>query len=184
MQPSPGKKSTEFYITLLIVLIPALTGVMVNFYGGEDRLPEWARLASLMGGAALSVLAGLGYQVSRTGVKKEAIKAQGELEKAKLDYQEDPEGGFIRLALLPILACLLLLAGCVTMAPFDPMTAEQIQKTIEFEEMDFERSMETLDSLEAPDLDKNGLKLRHDGEMARLRAWLSAEEAKRLEGEQ
>lgn len=77
---------------------------------------------------------------------------------------------------------IVALAGCnVTMKQYDPMTVKQINNTIDFEERDFEETLEDLGEAEASDQAKNGATTRHKAEMSRLRAWLLAEEAKKLE---
>lgn len=61
-----GYKSTEFYVTLFVVLLGA--------FMGSGLLPEshWAMQAA---GVAASILAALGYQVNRTMFKRTKLQS-------------------------------------------------------------------------------------------------------------
>jgi hypothetical protein len=84
--------------------------------------------------------------------------------------------------LLALTLVLVALSGCqITLQRFDPMTAEQVEKTISFEEKNFTMTSEALISLGAPYSVVKSLELRHDSEIARLRAWLLAELAKKVD---
>lgn len=84
--------------------------------------------------------------------------------------------------LLTLTVVLVTLSGCAfTLQSYDPMTVAQIEKTIAFEEMDFAMTDKALEDLQAPDIVRGSLELRHDSEIARLRAWLLAELAKRVD---
>jgi hypothetical protein len=85
--------------------------------------------------------------------------------------------------LLTLTIVLALLSGCemFKLHQFDPMTAAQIERTIAFEEADYAMTDKALEDLGAPDVVRDSLELRHDSEIARLRAWLLAELAKRVD---
>ena len=59
-----GRKTTEFWVTMLVIVLGATTAGLGQFYG-ED-LPEWARAVTVAVGSIMTVLAALGYQVART----------------------------------------------------------------------------------------------------------------------
>jgi hypothetical protein len=63
MQTTPGYKSTEFYLSLLAMLVGALLA--------SGALPEHT-IAFKIAGIGATVLAALGYTVSRTLVKNGA----------------------------------------------------------------------------------------------------------------
>ncbi len=74
-----------------------------------------------------------------------------------------------------VLLVFLLLPGCFTIVRHDPVTLEQIEKTIAFEEQDFDLSRQGM----LDQLDILGLTIRHESELLRLWAWLHYEEAKK-----
>lgn len=86
---------------------------------------------------------------------------------------------------LSICLAALLLAGCAQFAPkaFDPVTLSEIDQTVEFETKDFDASKKALLDLNAPPVVLTELEIRHDSEIARLKAWKVAEEAKKIPGE-
>jgi len=75
------------------------------------------------------------------------------------------------------------LSGCsaLQMHQFDPMTAAQIEKTVVFENTDFALADKALSDLNAPDVVRLSLKVRHESEISRLDAWLAAEKAKQIQ---
>lgn len=118
-----GIKSTEFWVTAVTVILGVVTPTLVNLYGDESNLPEWAKAVSVLAGAGLSVLAGLGYTVARSSVKKAELEASTrtfeadtEASIAVLEHQtrQDPkntrEEGRVLLPLL--LAIVLGMIGC------------------------------------------------------------------------
>lgn len=80
---------------------------------------------------------------------------------------------------LAALVAVLLLAGCLQVVPYDPVTASQIERTIAFERADYQMSREALEALGAPDIALDSLDARHRSEMLRLEAWRLSEEAKK-----
>jgi hypothetical protein len=79
----------------------------------------------------------------------------------------------------------LLLAGCAQFAPkaFDPVTLSEIDQTIDYETKDYDASKKALLVLGAPQIVLTELEIRHDSEIARLKAWKVSEEAKKIPGE-
>jgi len=172
---------------------------LVNFYGSEGNFPDWAKVTSVLVGAALSVLAGLGYARERTKVKNEAMKAQTEKSKANADARaREAEAKVVleearvnasvakrsSIGVLLISLCLVGL-GCesFSLKAYDPITVRQIETTIEFETDDYRLSREALEEAEAEPQRLLELEIRHDAEIARLGAWKRAEEAKKIEDE-
>jgi len=84
---------------------------------------------------------------------------------------------------LILLCAVFALGGCnlLELHKFDPMTVAQIDKTIDFENTDFALADKALSDLNAPEIVRNSLKIRHDSEIIRLQAWKGAEEAKKAE---
>lgn len=85
--------------------------------------------------------------------------------------------------LLSLTVVLVALSGCnmFQLHKFDPLTVAQIERTISFEEADFAMTDEALADLGATDVVRGSLELRHKSELARLRAWLLAELAKKVD---
>lgn len=75
-----------------------------------------------------------------------------------------------------LLLVFLLLSGCFTIVKYDPVTLEQIEKTIEFEIQNFKLSRRGM--LDHRDI--LSLTIRHESELLRLGAWLHSEEAKKM----
>lgn len=75
MTPTPGYKTTEFALTMLVHLLTVL--VQANVLAADS---PWAKIASLV----LSALAQFGYTVSRGSVKSAEATAAGAIEVAKL----------------------------------------------------------------------------------------------------
>ena len=65
----PGVKSTEFWLSLLAVILGALTTAGLF---DDPSMPTWA---GKVVGLAISVLAALGYTASRGLVKSSELKA-------------------------------------------------------------------------------------------------------------
>jgi hypothetical protein len=75
------------------------------------------------------------------------------------------------------LCVLLLLSGC-RLKQYDPVTADQISRTLSYETATYDYVVAALeDGVWAAD-ERLGLEVRHESELARLEAWLRAEEAK------
>lgn len=87
---------------------------------------------------------------------------------------------------LVLMCAVFALGGCsaLELHKFDPMTVEQIDKTINFENLDFDMADKALADLNAPEIVRTSLKVRHDSEIIRLQAWKGAEEAKKAEDAQ
>jgi hypothetical protein len=84
---------------------------------------------------------------------------------------------------LVLLCTAFAIGGCsaLNLHKFDPMTVEQIDRTINFENLDFDLADKALADLSAPDIVRTSLKVRHDSEIIRLQTWKGAEEAKKAE---
>lgn len=67
--PTPGWKTSEFWITLIVILIGALPS--------SGLIAEGSQAAKIVG-LAISVLGGLGYMQSRTSLKKAHVWAASE----------------------------------------------------------------------------------------------------------
>ncbi len=82
---------------------------------------------------------------------------------------------------LAVLLVLLLLSGCLTVTRYDPNVVVQIEKTIEFEELDYELTRNAMSRVgdQRTHGDLLGLKIRHESELYRLWAWLHAERGKK-----
>lgn len=72
-----------------------------------------------------------------------------------------------------IVVVTLLLSGCLSIPAFDQVTTDQIELTIEFENLAFS-------FIEEPTADDQAI---HDSEITRLQAWLAYEGSKKLTGE-
>lgn len=70
--------------------------------------------------------------------------------------------------------------GCGSLKRHDPLTVEQVQKTLEFEDGDYTLTVAALEDGEFSDIERQSMEVRHASEMSRLRAWLEAEEAKKV----
>lgn len=185
METRPGLKSTEFWITAAVAVLGMVGPALLNTFGSEDNLPDWAKTLTQIAGAGLAALTAMGYTVSRAGVKKAQLQAKSEDTRARADVKSSENYANSKsqtlLSLLLVCAFVPLTLGCVTAPPaFDSMTVGQISETINFEVLDFGLTLEDMEECGAPEKDINDLKFRHDAEIARLNAWLEAEEAKRL----
>lgn len=81
-----------------------------------------------------------------------------------------------RLSKLLLIGAILCLTGCLTVKAYDPITVQQIEATISFETKDYLLSKRAIED----DRFRLGLTIRHESELARLKAWLRAEKAKKL----
>jgi hypothetical protein len=72
-----GLNTSEFWVILVVAILSVVSPTLINYFGSEDALPDWAKLASVLAGSALSVFAALGYAKGRVELKKEEIKAGG-----------------------------------------------------------------------------------------------------------
>jgi hypothetical protein len=185
METRSGIKTTEFWISAIVAILGVVTPTLINFYGDQANFPEWAKGASVLAGAIMSVLAAMGYTVSRAVVKKTEIDAAARKKEADTELaisREDRRAGGTLTSLLVGVLLLLgpFLGGCASLVPppYDPITLEQIGQTINFENADYTETKEALEAcgdaralLEA--------EIRHESELIRLEAWKKAEEAKR-----
>ena len=86
METRTGIYSTEFWLSAVVAILGVVTPTLINFYGDETSLPEWARGASVIAGAVMSVFAALGYTVARSSVKKAELEAGARAEEASLEH--------------------------------------------------------------------------------------------------
>jgi hypothetical protein len=84
--------------------------------------------------------------------------------------------------LLSALLLLVCVSGCdmFQINRYDQMTVDQIDLTIAYELGDFQYIEKWLHTLDSPLLIED-LRMRHESELARLRAWKLMEEAKKLD---
>lgn len=83
---------------------------------------------------------------------------------------------------LAVLISALSLVGCgLSLKRYDPVTTGQVQKTIDFEREDYRLTAVALEDGLLDEKERVSLLTRHDSELARLEAWLAAEEAKKTE---
>lgn len=82
-----------------------------------------------------------------------------------------------------LLCTVVAFSGCglVQMYKYDPLTVNQIDKTIQYENQDFDMADKALAELNAPDIVRTSLKVRHESEIVRLNAWKDAEAAKKVD---
>jgi hypothetical protein len=184
MDTRSGIKSTEFWITALVAVLGIVSPTLINMFGSEDALPDWAKTASQLAGAGLAALAAMGYTVSRAGVKKAQLEATARDTEARamVKASENEAKSQTVKFLGAFLLCGLLLGsfGCVVPTAYDPVTVGQIDVTITFEEADFALSKKALEACGADSTEIRSLEVRHDAELIRLQAWRQAEEAKQL----
>jgi len=76
------EKKTELWVTLLAITVGVSMSALGQIF--PDTTPEWARIASLIGGTILTALSALGYTIARTAKKIAEGKAISEIEKAKI----------------------------------------------------------------------------------------------------
>lgn len=182
----------DWYLVGKIVLavLGAVTASVGQFYPAES-MPEWAKLFLVLGGAVAAAIGGVMAGKDIT-MKFKAVDKDGDGDvdyyvptdvEAKDGDKKPPVGPLMGLFLAVVL--MVGMSGCsmFEMHPYDPMTAAQIQKTITFEELDYSLSDAALKELSAPEAALEALKVRHDSEIARLKAWLLAEEAKKVDEE-
>lgn len=74
MEAKPGIKSTEFWITTVVAVLSVVTAALVSFFGSEEAFPAWAKAASVLAGAGLSVFAAMGYNKGRAAIKVAEIE--------------------------------------------------------------------------------------------------------------
>lgn len=177
----------KFWAKLISAVLGAVLAGIGQFYTDPATMPEWARLTMVIGGGLVSVIGASLLGIS--GVKKyRAVDKNGDgiiQVPDELVEDEDPKSGRTHLWLLWFVvatAMVFCFSGCSTfeMHKFDPMTAEQIQKTIEFEKSDFALVEAVLKVITAGNTYES-LLIRHESEIARLQAWLLAEQAKQIE---
>ena len=72
----------------------------------------------------------------------------------------------------------MIVSGCVSLdyQEYDPLTAQNVQSTIDYELADYELTK----SLTQRSRERTTLKLLHESEMKRLEVWLDYEKAKRI----
>lgn len=186
-----GKKTTEFWVTMVVTvlgaLLAALGALFPQLQDNPDAVPEWVRIASVLGGAAMSALAQLGYANSRAKVK--AAEAEGKamveasrqealglMEAAASKHRQQGRTSTLLVGAVALVGLLLLPACNMTLLKHDPVTVEQIQKTIEHE-----RATQAFVEGKLAGPDEIEFDVVSDAEIARLEAWLAAEEAKKLE---
>ena len=114
MQPTPGIKTTEFWLTLLAQLIGAIAASGLIIAG--------SKIATILGLATV-VLAQLGYIYHRTALKKACLVSPVPAPAPAPIKQ--PEGGFVVMHVLSLLALIsvvvaMLLTGCFKNAPATP----------------------------------------------------------------
>ena len=186
-----GSRTTEFWVTLMVIVLGAVTSGLGQFYS-EEGMPDWARATTVAIGSIMAVLAALGYTAARTVRKNRAddnataITTAAEVVKiAEADKiasiaehkKAEAEKGS---ALIWLLGCvtfvLLLLSGCgsLQMKAYDPVTETQIRTTIEH----YEQNAEWLKT-QVPDR-ATEIDFRKRAEVTRLEKWLKYEKAKEL----
>lgn len=183
----PGIKTTEFWLTALVTVLGIVGPTLLSIYGSEAAFPQWAKTASILAGAMMSVLATLGYNRSRAALKSSAMETQARMEETKmLSEKNNGEGGFARLGvmctvvLLTFFVTTSLGCGTFTLKKYDPETSYQIDKTIAHEKANAEMLMAPPAGMTLEQLAEQ-YKVLSDAEIARLEAWKAAEEAKKLE---
>ena len=70
MTPKPGLKTTEFWVTMIIIIAWSIVGGLVVAFPTE----MWVTIVSIVVGGIVSALTGVGYIISREKVKVEAEK--------------------------------------------------------------------------------------------------------------
>ena len=189
----PGKKTSEFWVTLLVIVLGATTAGLGQFYG--ENLPEWARAVTVAVGSIMTILAALGYQMARTvrqnnitdnavylqtaeqDVKKAEAEKIAAIAQTKIALAKAAEEGSASIGgVLGIVTLVLLFAiGCsLQMKAFDPVTVRQIDMTIEHYEQNAAWIKEQVPD-RAVEVD-----LRKKAEITRLQKWLEYEREKEL----
>jgi hypothetical protein len=177
--------TTKFWAKLASAVIGAVLAGIGQFYTDPASTPEWASLTLVIGGSLLSIIGTVFLGID--GAKK--MKWIDKDNDGVIDEDEildDKESGLATWSTLCLctVAILLLLgvSGCdvLQLHEYDPMTAEQIQKTIAYETTDYSLVVEDYRTLAVPESWSTALRIRHESELARLRAWLAAEEAKKI----
>lgn len=163
-----GKDTTEYKLTnrlswlgVVVTMLGALLEGFAQIWPDRGNAPQWARLIMIIGGLMVPAIKQAVYTWSRTRVKQK-------------------NGALVLLVLLPIVAL-----GCTpTMKRYDPNTVKNIKETIEFEQKDYEMTVEALEELGADEVVLKSAEVRHESEITRLQDWLLSEEAKKLEDEE
>jgi formate hydrogenlyase subunit 3/multisubunit Na+/H+ antiporter MnhD subunit len=183
MNTRSGVKSTEFWITAVVAVLGMIGPTLLNMFGSEESLPDWAKTATQIAGAGLAALAAMGYTVARSGVKKAQLDAQSRDTEARATVKATEVDAKAQASkLLSLFLCIALVGGfgCAAPVVYDPMTVGQIDATIGFEEADFALSKKAMEACGADVTEIRSLEVRHDAELVRLQAWRQAERAKAL----
>ncbi len=188
-----GRKTSEFWVTFLVIALGAATTGLGQFYG--ENLPEWARAVTIAAGSIMTILAALGYQAARTvrknniadnavylqtaeqDVKKAEAEKIAAIAQTKIALARAAEEGSASIGgVLGIVTLVLLFTiGCsLQMKAFDPVTVRQIDMTIEHYEQNADWIREQVPD-RAVEVD-----LRKKAEVTRLEKWLEYERAKEL----
>lgn len=185
--------SVKFWVQIMVAVLGGVSAALSQYYTAED-MPEAVRLFMLIGGAVAAVLGSILAKGTFSAIRAVDTDSDGIPDGVDLDGDGDaditlpkksPPSSTPPAALLLLVAVLSvgLLSGCdmFQIHQYDPMTSAQIQKTIDFETLDFDLADKAMSDLEAPEIVRESLKVRHEAELARLEAWLRAEEAKKAE---
>jgi hypothetical protein len=176
----------KFWAKLASAVIGAVLAGIGQFYTDPASTPEWASLTLVIGGSLLSLLGTVFLGLD--GAKKmKWIDKDNDGVIDEDEIIEEKESGRACVSFLCLCTVIALLvvgaSGCSVfqLHEYDPMTTEQIQKTIDYEISDYNMVSEVYRVLDVPDGWLMSLEVRHESELARLRAWLVAEEAKKIE---
>lgn len=197
-----GIWTTEFWISAAVTVFGAVGTVLSQIYGSD--LPEGARIASIICGTLVTLLPAIFYGKMRTDRKvswdssPDTPQPTPQVGKPSLDDSDGKlilvgDGNamlkkktsgpgviapvlFIALSILPCMGC-----SALSLKKYDPATVEQIKFTVAFEEQGFLLTERALSDGALSEEEMNSLRIRHDSELARLKAWILSEEAKKVE---
>lgn len=188
----PGVKSTEFWVTMVVVVLGVITTVVGQFYEGVE-MPDWARLAVTVAGAVTAALAGLGYQVARTGAKiadSSHQRSKADLARTKMEQQvNEKKAGRARVGLLSACVVIGLLAlpllGCSSIRPvaFDQAVVDKIDTALDLETKEHELTTAALEECGSMQQELTEADIRFKALKRFYQTWRRVEEAKKIKDE-